>query len=115
MPVSTRDLSDEIRANVDWYETFYATSGVELDPVMTKAAMQEELYYMRGVLVWRDIRADELLEGDKIIATKSVLVQKGPAVRAILAACEVKYSFAGGPRADFFAATPPLEALLLIL
>ena len=103
------DVSDEVRAIVDWYETFYDTSGVELDPMLTKAAMQEEVNFMRGVPVWREISADELLEGDKVIPTKWVLVQKGPAVRARLVACEVKYSSAGGPRADFFAATPPLE------
>ena len=32
-------ISDEVRANVDWYETFYDTSGAELDPVLAKAAM----------------------------------------------------------------------------
>ena len=40
------DISDEVRANVDWHETFYDTSGAELDPVMTKAAMQEEVNFM---------------------------------------------------------------------
>ena len=34
------------RANVDWYETLYVTSGAELDPVLTKAAMQEEMNLM---------------------------------------------------------------------
>ena len=40
------DVSDEVRANVDWYATFYDTSGAELDPVLTKAAMQEEMNLM---------------------------------------------------------------------
>ena len=70
------DISDEVRANVDWHETFYDTSGAELDPVLTKAAMQEEVHFMRGIPVWREIREDELLKGDKVIPTKLVLVQK---------------------------------------
>ena len=96
---SEMDVSDEVPSNVDWYKTFCHTSGVELDPVMTKAAMQEEVQYMRSLFVWRDIRADEVLEGEKKLSTKWVLVQKGPVVRGRFVACEVKYFSVGGSRA----------------
>ena len=49
-PVPTEpDISDEVRANVDWYQTYFDTRGAPLDTEATMIVMSEELSYMRGI------------------------------------------------------------------
>ena len=43
------DISDEVRASVDWYQTYFDTRGAPLDTEATMIAMSEELSYMRGI------------------------------------------------------------------
>ena len=101
------DWLDEMRWNQEWYvQEYFDVNGKALCPKLTEKAMLEEVDYMMGLPVWTGIQSSELLPGDKVIPTKWVLVQKVPVVRARLAACEVKYSPAGGTNADLVAATP---------
>ena len=66
---------------------------------------------MRSIPVWDDIRPGDLQPGDRAVPCKWVF-KKGPPVRARAVVCEVK---AFAPHASEFAATPPLEALRVLI
>ena len=104
-------LADMEQDPAKWAEYFDTVSGTPLDPGLVHAAQQEELDYMRSLPTWEPI--DRLEPGDKPVSCKWVLSDKGPGVvRARLVACETKW-FA--PAASEFAATPPLEALRVLI
>ena len=104
-------LADMEQEPAKWAEYFDTVSGVPLDTGLVHAAQQEELEYMQSLPTWEPI--DRLEPGDKPVSCKWVLSEKGPGVvRARLVACETKW-FA--PAASEFAATPPLEALRVLI
>ena len=105
---------DEISWSVGHWETYFDTiSGQALDPELVNKAMKEEIEYMESLPVWRRVEWEAIPEEAKIVSTKWVLTLKGLDVRARLVACEVKGSDAS--EAHLFAATPPLDALRVLI
>lgn len=94
-----------------------ANTGEELPKDLTAAARREELEFMRGWEVWDVVPVSECLQrtGKKPLGGKWVDVNKGdrekPDVRSRYVAKEIAFYRSD----DFFAATPPLEALRMLI
>jgi hypothetical protein len=91
-------------------------TGEELDATAVQAARQKEIGYIGDKKVWRKVRKQEAVSrGWKIIKTRWIDVNKGdwenPEIRSRLVAKE----FNTGEQDGLFAATPPLEALRLLI
>ena len=88
-----------------------------LPEALVRAAICEELAYFNHK-VWQitDMTAAQSYKDAKIVRCRWVLANKGdatsPDVRARLVACEVNHG--GGKEEDYYASTPPLEALKLL-
>ena len=96
-----------------------ATTGEELPPHLTRAARREELAFMSDWKVWEEVSVQEWWNttGKPPLGGKWVDVNKGddqnPLVRSRYVAMEIAKKT--GKCVDFFAATPPLETLRLVL
>ena len=115
IPIST--VSDD-----SGHTVFYDTvTGVRLDNHLVEEAMQEEIRYMQSLPVWQHCATrSDLPEGCKIVGHRWVIVNKGdasnPKIRARLVATEVKHDRGvAGHDPNLFSATPPLEALRILL
>ena len=92
-------------------------TGAELDPTMVKQARKEEVGYVRKMGLYKKVSLDEcwLRTGRKPIQVRWIDVNKGdvkhPNYRSRLVAKEINIY----KRQDLFAATPPLEAVKMIL
>ncbi len=112
------ELQEFLSQHLDYETQFYDTSTESKLPTpLVHEAMTEELTAMVKMKVWRDLEENELLPSDKVITTRWVIVNKGsdakPLVRARLVAREIKGR--DGSSADTFAATPPLDALRMMV
>ena len=112
------ELQEFLSQHLDYEKQFYDTSTeCKLPTPLVHEAMTEELTAMVKMKVWRDLEENELLPSDKVITTRWVIVNKGedakPLVRARLVAREIKGR--DGSSADTFAATPPLDALRMMV
>ena len=95
-------------------ETQDSVSGEVLDPKKVKEGCDEELGFMKKMVVWdRVLRSDAACDKEgKIVGTRWVFVNKGDKVRCRLVAQE----FAGkDKRDDLYAGTPPLSATRYLL
>jgi hypothetical protein len=92
-------------------------TGEKLPPELVAASRGEELEFMAGWQVWDEVPISECLQrtGKKPIGTRWIDVNKGdrirPEVRSRLVAQEIAHYRSD----DFYAATPPLEALRMLL
>jgi hypothetical protein len=95
-------------------DTYDEYTGVLLDPVLVAKGKEEELKYFKTKTVW-EIVARASSEGRKIVGTRWICSNKGdednPEIRCRLVCQEVKTY----QTEEFFAATPPLETLRMIL
>ena len=93
-------------------------TGEQLDSGEVKRARMVEIGYVREKRVWRKItRAEAMKRGIKVIKTRWLDINKGdkwnPNYRSRFVAKE--FNDGRGGEAAWFAATPPLEALKLVL
>jgi hypothetical protein len=112
----TQDEEKELAA---WAqkEVYDEITGAALAPDLVKQARAEELNFMRDWGVWERARvADCWAETGKApIGSKWVDVNKGDATKPLIRSRFVVKEIATYKSDDFFAATPPLEALRLLL
>ena len=98
-------------------EAWDDVSGKSLDPEMVKEARREEMAEFRQHNVYAKVSIEERLNvtGNKPVQVKWVDINKGdsehPEYRSRLVAKEIKRD----TRDDLFAATPPIEALTMML
>eukprot|EP00400_MALV-I_sp_L67-5_P000255 gene255-biopygen667 len=92
-------------------------SGEQLSPELVRAARHQEMEYVEGYPIWVQVPEKECWDetGKAPIGTKWVDTNKGdkinPDVRSRLVAKEINIS----KRDDLFAATPPLEAIKVLV
>jgi hypothetical protein len=93
------------------------TSGEQLPAHLVRAARGEELTFMHEWEVWDEAPIEEChrVMGRKPLGGRWVDVNKGDARNPIVRCRYVAKDFANGKNDEFFAATPPLEALRLLL
>ena len=89
-------------------------TGEPLDPELVKRGMDEELRYFRSKNVW-EVMPRSRAAGRRVVGTRWVCSNKGdaehPEIRCRLVCQEVKTY----QTEEFFAATPPIESLRMIL
>ncbi len=98
-------------------EVFDEITGAALPPELVRQARAEELQFMRDWGVWKLARIAECWSetGKAPIGSKWVDVNKGDAKKPSIRSRFVVKEIATYKSDDFFAATPPLEALRLLL
>ena len=107
------ELLLEFSAAPTWDEN----TGELLPPELVAASRSEELEFMKGWQVWDEVPTAECLQrtGKRPLGSRWVDVNKGdrtkPDVRSRLVAQEIAHH----RNDDFYAATPPLEALRMLL
>ena len=97
-----------------------ASSGVELDPSLVKAARKEELDEVEKHRVYRKVLRQMARDrGKRVIGVKWVDLNKGddarPAYRSRLVAKELRAFSPLAPQEELYAATPPTAAQNLLL
>ena len=92
-------------------------TGAALPPSLVQAARAEEIKFMLEWGVWERARITECWQetGKAPIGSKWVDVNKGDATKPLIRSRFVVKEIATYKTDDFFAATPPLEALRLLL
>ena len=99
-----------------WRQAWDDASGQELDPTMVAAARATELQYVQDKNVWtRMPRAEALRRGLKIVGTKWIDINKGDSHSPVYRSRFVAKEYNTGPGEGLFAATPPLEAVRLLI
>ena len=91
-------------------------TGCELDGREVKKARMKELEYIQDKNVWKVItRAEAKRNGWKIIRTRWIDINKGDSSNPDLRSRLVAKEFNTGEEDGLFAATPPLEALRMLV
>ena len=91
-------------------------SGAPLDPALVRQARAKEMEYIKGKGVWSVIpRAQAQANKWKIIPTRWLDINKGDGANPNYRSRFVAKEFNTGSQEGLFAATPPLEALRLVL
>ena len=109
----TVEEEDPMELEMAWDDV----SGAELDPKMVRKAREEEIQYVRKMNLYEKVPISQCYEttGKAPITVRWIDINKGdqsnPNYRSRLVAREINTH----KRDDLFAATPPLEALKLIL
>ena len=109
----TIEEEDPVELEIAWDDV----SGAELDPKMVRKAREEEIQYVRKMELYEKVPISLCYEtnGEAPISVRWIDINKGdqsnPNYRSRLVAREINTH----KRDDLFAATPPLEALKLIL
>ena len=100
------------------YQSFWdELTGEELPASLTRAARKEELDFMADWEVWEDVPVEECwrVTGKGPLGGKWVDVNKGDSSRPLVRSRYVAKEIARYKSDELFAATPPLEALRLLL
>ena len=118
--VEYRDRSggkmNEVHEEIPQDEAWDDVSGACLDPAEVKKARLEEIRYVRKKKVWVKMSRQEAIRlGIKIIKTKWIDINKGDVTNPIHRSRFVGKEFNDGEVEGLFAATPPLEALRLLV
>ena len=92
-------------------------TGELLPPELVAASRSEELQFMNGWRVWDEVPISECVQrtGKKPLGSRWVDVNKGDFVRPDVRSRLVAQEIAHHRNDDFYAATPPLEALRMLL
>ena len=107
-----KDVHEEPRHEEAWDDV----SGACLDPREVRKARMEEIRYVRKKKVWVKMSRQEAMRlGIKIIKTKWIDINKGDVANPIHRSRFVGKEFNDGEVEGLFAATPPLEALRLLV
>lgn len=109
----TVEDDDEEEMAVAWDDV----SGATLDPNKVKAARAEELEYVRKMNLYTKVPVSECLRkiGKPPISVRWIDINKGDAINTNYRSRLVAREINTHKRDDLFAATPPLEALKIIL
>ena len=118
LPENDAKVGDEAENMLEYGGAAYwdESTGEALPPKLVEAARWEEIEFMRRWQVWDEVPIAECLQrtGKRPISAKWVDVNKGdlaaPAVRSRLVAREIAHH----RNDDYYAATPPLEALRML-
>ena len=110
-------VEDEALAAADWHEFWDELTGEHLPTELLRASRAEELEFLREWEVWEEVPVEEChkVTGRKPLGGRWVKVNKGDARTPVVRCRYVAKDFANGKNDEFFAATPPLEALRLLL
>ena len=110
-------VEDETPAAADWHEYWDELTGEHLPTGLVQASRAEELEFLREWEVWEEVPVEEChrVTGRKPLGGRWVDVNKGDARTPVVRCRYVAKDFANGKSDEFFAATPPLEALRLLL
>ncbi len=107
---------EEDGTHAEWIEAYDDVSGAELDPKEVRKARMKELSYVKEKKVWRVIsRAEAQRRGIKVVQTRWIDINKGDVGNPIYRSRLVAKEFNIGKDAGLFAATPPLEALKMLV
>ena len=99
-----------------WSGAWDDVSGEELDPAEVRKARQLEMDYVARRGVWRKVpRSLAIRNGWKIIPTRWIDINKGDHLQPNYRSRLVAKEFNTGAQEGLFAATPPLEALRMIV
>ena len=91
-------------------------SGKDLDPKMVRDARAEEMQHIKKTNLYTKVpRSKALKIGQKIVGVRWIDINKGDLVNLNYRSRLVAKEFNNSLRPDLFAATPPLEALKLII
>ena len=92
-------------------------SGEQLPAELVRASRAEELEFLKAWEVWDEVRVEECFKitGRKPLGGRWVDVNKGDARSPAVRCRYVAKDFAAGKNDEFFAATPPLEALRFLM
>ena len=103
-------------AEVSWSSAWDDVSGEELDPAEVRKARALEMEYIEKRGVWRKVpRALATRNGWKVIPTRWIDINKGDLAQPNYRSRLVAKEFNTGAQEGLFAATPPLEALRLLV
>ena len=107
---------DERDAAADWHEFWDELTGEHLPTELVRASRAEELEFLREWEVWEEVPVEEChkVTGRKPLGGRWVDVNKGDARTPVVRCRYVAKDFANCKNDEFFAATPPLEALRLL-
>ena len=107
---------EEEEEEEEWRQAWDDVTGQPLDPAAVAAARAKELEYVHSKGVWRKIpRATARARGIKIVAARWIDINKGDIANPNYRSRYVAKEFNNGPADGLFAATPPLEAMRLLL
>ncbi len=102
--------------NAEYLEAYDDVSGAELDPEEVLRARGVEIKFFRDRKVYDKILRSQVPKGAKVISVRWIDINKGDSVkkdyRSRLVARQMKY---GVVKEEWFAGTPPLEAMRLII
>jgi hypothetical protein len=109
-------VEDEPEA-ADFREFWDEVTGEPLPAALVRASRAEELDFLKDWDVWEEVPVEEChrVTGRKPLGGRWVDVNKGDARAPVVRCRYVAKDFANGKNDEFFAATPPLEALRLLL
>ena len=110
------DAPPQEEAGASWSAAWDDVSGEELDPEEVRKARALEMQYVEQRGVWRKVpRTLATRNGWKIIPTRWIDVNKGDRLQPNYRSRLVAKEYNNGAEEGLFAATPPLEALRLLL
>jgi hypothetical protein len=109
-------VEDESEA-ADYREFWDELTGEHLPADLVRASRAEEIEFLKAWEVWDEVRVEEChrVTGRRPLGGRWVDVNKGDARTPVVRCRYVAKDFANGKSDEFFAATPPLEALRLLL
>jgi hypothetical protein len=111
------DEEEELRLHAATGPFWDEVTGEALPADLVRAAREEEIKFMVSWQVWDDAATGECWRtlGRKPLAGKWVDVNKGDAQRPVVRSRYVAKEFADRKSDEFYAPTPPLESLRLLL
>ena len=106
----------EEESDIQWKRAWDDVTGKELDPEMVQQARAQEMNYVRKKGVWRTIsRAEAIRNGWKVVPTRWIDINKGDIAQPRYRSRLVAKEYNTGQQEGLFAATPPLEAVRLLI
>ena len=100
----------------EWALAWDDNTGMALDPKQVRMARLQEIGYIRKKNVWTWItRAEAVQRGIKIVKTRWIDINKGDSDNPVYRSRFVAKEFNDGKDDTLFAATPPLEALRILV
>jgi hypothetical protein len=107
---------EEDQAVSSWMQAWDDITGVGLNPKEVRKARMKEIDYIVKKQVWVKMpRAEALKKGYKIVGTRWIDVNKGDEINPDLRSRLVSQEFNVGKTDGIFAATPPLEAVKMLI
>ena len=90
-------------------------TGAQLNAEKVRDARKEEIGYIRQHKVYKKVRRSSVPEGAKVIQVRWIDINKGDETNVDIRSRLVAKDFNTEDRPDLFAATPPIEAMRIII